>query len=331
VLKLAREIIMTGKPGKSRAKALTPSQRRLANIAGHIYGNPPSRDDQAYMAKQLVQATLPYTDPGQVPTWSRRNGYYTLSIQPGYDADNNCIGYPYGAVPRLVLFWITREALIAKKNGDGRHIHLGRSLSQFMIDIGMAPESGGKKSGRKALRSQLRRLFRARITFLDGSGDGPRERWRNMDVAPDADIWWDYKNPKQLALFGSWIELGEKFFHAITQYPVPVDMRVLRAFKKSPFALDLYALATYEAYRASAAGKPRFIPWDGLKQQLGANFKNDAEFRRKARAALLKVQVFNPGFKLIHNAAGLTIPETAYPAIAPRDAEFLPAPAHRRK
>jgi hypothetical protein len=313
-------------------KAITPAQRRLVNLAAHIYDNPPARDDQAYMARQLVQATLPYSDPGDVPTWSRRNGYYTLSIQPGYDTENACIGYPYGAVPRLVLFWITREALIARKNGDGPRIHLGRSLSKFMLDIGMAPESDGQKSGRKALRSQLRRLFRARISFLDGSGNGSRERWRNMDVAPDGDIWWDYKNPGQRALFGSWIELGEKFFHAITQYPIPVDLRVLRAFKKSPFALDLYALATYEAYRANTSGKPRFIPWSGLKEQLGADFKNEDEFRRKARAALRKIKTFYPCFNLNDNAIGLTIPATAYPAIAPpRDAEFLPVPTQHLK
>lgn len=148
------------KPPKP-TKAVTPAQRRLASVAVHIHDNPPSRDDQAYMARQLVQATLPYSDPGQVPTWSRRNGYYTLSIQPGYDADNACIGYPYGAVPRLMLFWITREALIAKKNGDGRRIHLGRSLSQFMLDIGMAAQTSrtrmnsAARRGRRSARSKL--------------------------------------------------------------------------------------------------------------------------------------------------------------------------------
>ena len=42
--------------------------------------------------------------------------------------------------------------------------------------------------------------------------------------------------------------LGEKFFAAITAYPVPVDMRALRALKRSPLALDLYAWLSYEAY-----------------------------------------------------------------------------------
>ncbi len=39
-------------------------------------------------------------------------------------------------------------------------------------------------------------------------------------------MWWDEKRPEQGSLWGSWIELGEKFFKAITAFSVPVDMRV---------------------------------------------------------------------------------------------------------
>jgi hypothetical protein len=40
----------------------------------------------------------------------------------------------------------------------------------------------------------------------------------------------------QTALWESWIELGEKFFNAIIAAPVPADMRVLRALRRSPLA-----------------------------------------------------------------------------------------------
>lgn len=40
-------------------------------------------------------------------------------------------------------------------------------------------------------------------------------------------------------------ELGEDFFKMVTASPVPVDMRALRALKRSPLALDLYAWLTY--------------------------------------------------------------------------------------
>jgi Plasmid encoded RepA protein len=51
--------------------------------------------------------------------------------------------------------------------------------------------------------------------------------------------------------------------------PVPVDMRALKALKRSPLALDLYAWLSYEAYRAHRNAKPRFVGWDKLHEQFG--------------------------------------------------------------
>jgi hypothetical protein len=102
-----------------------------------------------------------------------------------------------------------------------------------------------------------------------------------MEVAPVGELWWDTKQPDQGVLWGSWIELGEKFFEAITAFPVPVDMRVLRAIKKSPLALDLYAWVTWRVFRLD---KPAFIPWDGLMKQMAANIKSyETLYQRRKR------------------------------------------------
>ena len=98
------------------------------------------------MARQLVQCTLPHTDPGNVPLWKRSCGEMTLAIQPGIDIDTEkSIGYPYGTVPRLLLFWIITEAVQTKN----RRIVLGRSLAEFMRALGFNPNGGGKRSDHK--------------------------------------------------------------------------------------------------------------------------------------------------------------------------------------
>ena len=66
------------------------------------------------------------------------------------------------------------------------------------------------------------------------------------------------REPDQRVLWGSWIELGELFYAAITSAPVPVDMRALKALKRSPLALDLYAWLTFQAFRAHQSDQPRF-------------------------------------------------------------------------
>jgi len=66
--------------------------------------------NRAFIARQVVQVTLPHADPVDIPVWKRSNGYLNLSIRPGWDHENNRIrGYPYGTLPRLLLFWMTTE------------------------------------------------------------------------------------------------------------------------------------------------------------------------------------------------------------------------------
>jgi hypothetical protein len=90
----------------SGGSTLAPSTRRLIDAAAEIMGEPnPIDRDRAFMARQLVQATLPHSDPGNVPIWTRTNGRLTLMVRPYYDRKQQRHLRPYGTVPRLLLFW----------------------------------------------------------------------------------------------------------------------------------------------------------------------------------------------------------------------------------
>src|SRR6266516_1481947 len=66
--------------------------------------------DGAFMARQHVQAKLPHKNPGNVQARSRKNGNLTLTLRPGWDRKKDkSIGYPYGTLPRLLLFWLITE------------------------------------------------------------------------------------------------------------------------------------------------------------------------------------------------------------------------------
>ncbi len=91
------------------------------------------------MARQLVQCTLPHSDPGDTPIWARTNGNLTLVIQPHIDRQTRKAMYPYGSISRLFLFWLVTEA----KRKKSRHIRLGNSLDSFMREIGLNPRTGG--------------------------------------------------------------------------------------------------------------------------------------------------------------------------------------------
>jgi hypothetical protein len=312
------EIIAKTPTLKQAAAALTPHMVKLIDAATMIR-NEPDAAEAAFMARQLVQCTLPHANPGNVPLWRRTNGNLTLGIQQGYDLKTGAaLGYPFGSIPRLLLFWITTEAVQTKT----RRLELGKSLSAFMRDIGLDPNTGrGKRGDAPRLREQMRRLFGAHISFEQTIDESDRhgQRWLHMHVAPKGELWWDPKQPLQDSLWGSWIELGEDFFSAITTSPVPVDMRALRALKRSPLALDLYAWAIYRAFTVTKKGKPQFIPWAGLMMQLGTDYAERKDFKRYSKAALRKVQAVYPGLVLSYDHGGITI-HPSRPAIAPRTA-----------
>lgn len=243
----------------------------------------------AFAARGVVQATLPHQNPrGNPPVWSRRNGNYTLIIRPGYETNQRtgreeCIGYPYGSIPRLLLFWMTTEAVRTKR----RTLELGGTLKAFMEDVGLDPSRGGKRSDARRLPDQMRRLFNATISFQ--YKDDEQQSWLNMNVTSTGALCWNPNEPNQLDLFQSGIELSPEFYKAITDNSFPADKRALKALRKSPLALDLYAWLIYRTYRVNQQNRPQRIAWVHMKEQFGAGIADTRNFARHAKAALLKI------------------------------------------
>ncbi|QDT37677.1 replication protein RepA [Stratiformator vulcanicus] len=283
---------------------------RISLAAEEIFHAPyPEPDEMVFLARNLVQVTLPHSDPGDVPVWGRTNGNLTLTIKPDWTLDPQtnqptCLGLPYGTIPRLLLFWITTETLRQKS----RKITLGDSLSGFMRELDLTP-TGGRWGSIPRLKKQMERLFRAKISFEERRTDGELKgtRWLDMPVAPQGELWWNHQQPDQSSLLGSWIELGEAFYDSILAAPVPVDLRALLALKNSPLALDLYAWSTYRTHRVNRSGRKAFIPWRGLAKQFGGDYANVKDFKRKAKQVLRKVQAVYPGLVLEDRDGGFNL------------------------
>ena len=284
---------------------LSRIDRRFIEAASAVHDAPKS-GDVAFMARELVQCTLPHRDPGDVPHWTRRNGDFVLTLTRTQlnESTNQLVGFPYGSLPRLLLFWLTTEAV---RTGS-RKLSLGSSYADFLSSLGLA-NNGGQRGDRTRMREQMNRLFGSNLSFVQ---IGQREqlsgeRRGNMPVAHSSELWWTTKRPDQLALFDSWVELGEAFFNGITSAPVPLDVRALRALKRSPLALDLYAWATHRAFGASQQGKPQRILWHQLSNQFGAEYSTIADFKKAAMGALVRVQSVYPALRLEQVTGGLLI------------------------
>lgn len=298
------------------AKAQKRAQRVKANqdkfIAEALAMEAQSAQDAGalgYMARVLVQATMPHSAKAG-NEFSRSNGNLHVSILAPSD-----VGLPYGSYPRLLLAWLTTEAVRTKSST----LYLGESLSEFMSKLGLLP-TGGRWGTIPRLRDQADRLFKSYVTAYETARDGERSRSRggNIMVADEWDLWWDPRQAaEQGALFQSWVKLTDRFFQQVTDRPVPIDLRAISALKKSPLALDLYAWATY---RMSYLGQRTEIPWEALQMQFGADYAVSPEgrrnFKKKLLAALTKVATVYPSLRASEGECGLVL---------------LPSPPHIRR
>lgn len=226
-----------------------------------------------YMARALVQATLPHSKT-EGDVFRRSNGAFRLAIL----TDSEVIGLPYGSIPRLIIAWISTEAVKTKS----RELILGNTLSRFMEQLDLVP-TGGRWGTITRLKDQMQKLLAASIscTYDDGN------HWAIKNVQPvsKADLWWETRDPNQIAMFESTLTLGEEFFKEIISNPVPIDMRALKALKRSPMALDIYCWLTY---RMSYLSKITRIPWEMLQYQFGANYQFTAHGTRDFKRAFIR-------------------------------------------
>ncbi len=244
-----------------------------------------------YMARALVQATMPHSkiDSG---VFKRQNGSFRLTILADPD-----IGLPYGSIPRLLIAWITTEAVRTKQ----RELILGHTLSNFMAQLDLVP-TGGRWGSITRLREQMKKLFAASVSCTYSGKD----HWAIKNVQPvtQANLWWNPKAPKQAALFESTLTLGEEFFNEIINYPIPIDMDALKALKRSPMALDIYCWLTY---RMSYLKNKTTIPWGALEIQFGADYERTRDFKKYFLYQLRKVNVVYSEAKVDMDDKGLIL------------------------
>lgn len=256
------------------------TQQQLVRLSEIGFGK--GKPDVGYAARMLFHTMIPHS-PQEAREWTRQNGRLKVHIQAGPSK-----GLPYGTYPRLVFIWLVTEA----KRKKDRRIVLGKSLNDFMYQLGLMP-TGGRWGSITQLREQTRRLFTARIVaFLESEGG---EAMKKMDVADEYELWWDPKKPDQAALWESTVVLGEKLFNMILDDPFPVDMRILKEIKRSPLGIDLYTMLTY---RVSYLKKPTAITWRQLHGQFGSDYNDDKNgmdnFTKAVKRELEKIKTAWP-------------------------------------
>ena len=228
----------------------------------------------------------PRTNPGDREKYVRKNGPFTLVMFAGANQK-----LPFGNLPRLMLAWISTEAV----QTQSRELVLGDSLSEFMRSLGIYSNSGRVHI---RLRNQMERLFQCHVQLIHEQEHG--KRFVSSQIADQGEFWWSERRPDERSLWQSKIELGEKFFNEIILNPVPLDMNILKALKQSPLGLDLYMCLTYRTFNLDG---PKRLSWPMLYRQFEADPSRGSDrvtvdnFRKDCLRELKKIQTAWPGLE----------------------------------
>lgn len=272
-----------------------------------------------FMARALVIATMPYKDqknPDGTPkeSFTRQNGDFKLRIVAGYDG-----GIPFGIYPRLLMSWVTTEAV---KN-QSPIIELGESLRAFLRDVlDLRSSSGGKRGTATRVNEQMKRLFGSLITAQYATND-KKFTLKNVLIADsfelnedeDAALW----TPQSKGEAGAWqskVKLTNNFFQECVTRPVPIDLRAYKALRGSPLAMDIYTWLTYRMSYVESKTRP--ISWESLMMQFGSGYglassnpssvrQAVADFKRAFLKALKSVLIVYPEATVEAGSSGLIL------------------------
>ena len=247
-----------------------------------------------YMARSLIQATLPHSKKTE-QEFTRTNGNFTLSIMAPKE-----YGLPYGSIPRLLVAWLTTEAIRTHE----QTLVLGDSMADFMQQLDLAKQ-GGPRGDITRLKDQMMRLFSSSISCLYADQD--QNGMKGFRIASEF-CWFKPRKPGDPPVWNSKVTLSAEFFNEVITSSAPVDMRALSVLKQSPMALDIYC---WLSYRLSYLEKPTIIPWESLQMQFGSDYGRPRDFKAAFIGHLravctvypeARVEVLDQGLKLIPSA-----------------------------
>ena len=229
---------------------------------------PPWERQPVYLPGFLVATTLPHSDP-KASEFTRVNGRKRTTLHAP-----RRIGLPFGVYARLILIHLATGAVRTRS----RRFVVGRSINDLLSRVGVG--NGGGRDGQSTLaRNQLDRLCATTFTTTTLLGNAGE----NLLIA---DRW------MEKGAGGREIVLEERFFEQATKSAVPLDPAIVRALRRSPLALDLYAWLTY---RMANLEESATVTWPSIEAQFGSEYKRPRDFRAKFRQQLARVIEAWPG------------------------------------
>jgi len=236
------------------------------------------KEDIGFSSNIFMVFGLPTHKLKDNPTyWAKKTSLCELTI-----TRHEKYEVPYGCYARMNQIFIDTE--VRTKNTNV--IDVGRTFNDYVKKVGYH-----EGRANKALLKQLINYITSVIRVEPKDPTPGRIIGIQSVVARAWDIYFDVKNPEQLTFSKGQIVLDEDYARYIHKHSVPLDMNVVRCFKRNPLALDFYR---FIAYRNNGLNKTIAFPDHLLFEQLGTEQQNNKITRNRLRRILKAIQMYWP-------------------------------------
>jgi hypothetical protein len=224
---------------------------------------------------------------------------------------------PYGPKARLGFMHICTEAV----KTQSRFIETEQSPRAFMDMVGI----GDDGRSYRLFRQQMNALAAARLRGGYTKPDGKAVTFATQPIEQFEA--WLTRDGGQPAPWPSCIILSEGFYQDLIQHAVPLSANALRGLSGSALALDWYG---FLAYRLHTLEKPLFLSWGMLHAQLGQEYADARDFKKKSLPAIKAVLEVYPSARVEQVTGGLML-KPSPPPIARQCVGVLPGRADQVK
>jgi hypothetical protein len=205
---------------------------------------------------------------------------------------------PYGTRPRLVMVYISSEAVRTKS----RTIEVGESVYEFLKRLGI-DTNGGQRGGYTMFKKQMEALAACRMNL--GLSVANTDITVNTQPISRFEAWLVNNGPER-PLWPGTLDLSQEFFDTLTAHAVPLDHRALAALKHSALALDIYSWLANRICRIKK-DSGIMLSWNNLKDQFGQEYKENRDFKKEFLSILRQVTAVYPDAKLEQTSEGFIL------------------------
>lgn len=254
-----------------------PETRSVRSLAADAEAQAEAGEGVSFHYVPLIQCSFPHADPGSALGFTRKNGWLELTL----GTTRLEIGLPYGVPARLLTIYCTSEAIRARSP----EVYLGKTVHEFLRRLDV-PITRGDRGSLRTYANQLLRLIHCTLTIDENLRDASGRAGlhiRQALFAEEARLWWD---DDRAVGEGSSLILSQVLYHSILERSAPLSTQAIKALRKSPMDLDVYAWLVHRLFHLT---KPSSVSWAQLSEQFGHSYQELRFFRRFFSDSLKRV------------------------------------------